>query len=239
MCIEDQLKKNGFVSTQGLTDWQEQQLQASVRKGEAMRLKKMAYTLIQICNTLPVQWWIFPPDFSYNGISLLVPFWSGMVGFIISLLRFPNATVAPPLPEGDTVPQRSTEGRVLCQRVPDPLQPDEGLPAHQQDPHPHRQKGGRCGRRQRGHGCCPQRPASIRCWTVYIVYPPQAALHRYLAVQARPRKGAVVFQDPVQTPWRSHANDEGFVKSITCIEMELGEPRCFRPRTPTRRRAAN
>ena len=31
---------------------------------------------------------------------------------------------------------------------------------HQQDPHPHRQKGGRCGRRQRGHGCCPQRPAS-------------------------------------------------------------------------------
>ena len=31
---------------------------------------------------------------------------------------------------------------------------------YQQDPHPHRQKGGRCGRRQRGHGCCPQRPAS-------------------------------------------------------------------------------
>ena len=31
---------------------------------------------------------------------------------------------------------------------------------HQQDPHPHWQKGGRCGRRQRGHGCCPQRPAS-------------------------------------------------------------------------------
>ena len=57
-------------------------------------------------------------------------------------------------------PRREPEGRVLRQRVPDPLQPDEGLPAHQQDPHPHRQKGGRCGRRQRGHGCCPQRPAS-------------------------------------------------------------------------------
>ena len=41
MCIEDQLKKNGFVSTQGLTDWQEQQLQASVRKGEAMRLIRL------------------------------------------------------------------------------------------------------------------------------------------------------------------------------------------------------
>lgn len=56
MCIEDQLKKNGFVSTQGLTDWQEQQLQASVRKGEAMRLK-MAYTLI--LTHWQVQWWIF------------------------------------------------------------------------------------------------------------------------------------------------------------------------------------
>ena len=52
------------------------------------------------------------------------------------------------------------EGRLLCQRVPDPLQPDEGLSAHQQDPHPHRQKGRRCGRRQRGYGRCPQRPAS-------------------------------------------------------------------------------
>ena len=51
-------------------------------------------------------------------------------------------------------------GKVLTIDVPHPLQPDESLPAHQQDPHPHRQKGGRCGRRQRGHGCCPQRPAS-------------------------------------------------------------------------------
>ena len=57
-------------------------------------------------------------------------------------------------------PRREPEGRVLRQRVPDPLQPDEGLPAHQQDPHPHRQEGCRCGRRQRGHGRCPQRPAS-------------------------------------------------------------------------------
>ena len=57
-------------------------------------------------------------------------------------------------------PRREPEGRVLRQRVPDPLQPDEGLPAHQQDPHPHRQEGRRRGRRQRGHGRCPQRHAS-------------------------------------------------------------------------------
>lgn len=44
MCIENQLKEKGFVSTQGLTDWQEQQLQAAVRKGEAVRLKNGVYT---------------------------------------------------------------------------------------------------------------------------------------------------------------------------------------------------
>ena len=59
-------------------------------------------------------------------------------------------------------PRREPEGRVLRQRVPDPFQPDEGLPAHQQDPHPHRQEGRRRRRRQRGNGRCPQRPASGR-----------------------------------------------------------------------------
>ena len=31
MCIIDKLKKNGFISTKELSDWQEQQLQAAVR----------------------------------------------------------------------------------------------------------------------------------------------------------------------------------------------------------------
>nr|WP_243462582.1 hypothetical protein [Bacteroides stercorirosoris] len=56
MSIEDQLKKNGFVSTQGLSNWQEQQLQASVRKGEAMRLKNGVYA---IWMHWQIRWWIF------------------------------------------------------------------------------------------------------------------------------------------------------------------------------------
>ena len=55
MSIEDQLKKNGFVSTQGLSNWQEQQLQASVRKGEAMR--KMV--CMPIWMHWQIRWWIF------------------------------------------------------------------------------------------------------------------------------------------------------------------------------------
>ena len=42
MCITDKLKEEGFVSTKNLSDWQEQQLQDAVRKGEAVRQ--------QICN---------------------------------------------------------------------------------------------------------------------------------------------------------------------------------------------
>ena len=43
MCIIDKLKKNGFISTKELSDWQEQQLQDAVRKGEAVRLKNGIY----------------------------------------------------------------------------------------------------------------------------------------------------------------------------------------------------
>jgi len=37
-------------------------------------------------------------------------------------------------------------------------------------------------------------------------------------------------------PVEIHANDEGFVKSITCIEMELGEPTLGAPSIETRQR---
>ena len=72
MCIEDQLKKNGFVSTQGLTDWQEQQLQASVRKGEAMRLKNGVYAHIDALAGTMVDIRLIVP----NGILCLWSAWS-------------------------------------------------------------------------------------------------------------------------------------------------------------------
>lgn len=72
MCIEDQLKKNGFVSTQGLTDWQEQQLQASVRKGEAMRLKNGVYAHIDALAGTMVDIHLIVP----NGILCLWSAWS-------------------------------------------------------------------------------------------------------------------------------------------------------------------
>lgn len=43
MSITDRLKDNGFVSTKGLSGWQEQQLQAAVRRGNAIRLKNGVY----------------------------------------------------------------------------------------------------------------------------------------------------------------------------------------------------
>ena len=72
MCIEDQLKKNGFVSTQGLTDWQEQQLKASVRKGEAMRLKNGVYAHIDALAGTMVDIHLIVP----NGILCLWSAWS-------------------------------------------------------------------------------------------------------------------------------------------------------------------
>lgn len=87
MCIEDQLKKNGFVSTQGLTDWQEQQLQASVRKGEAMRLKNGVYAHIDaLAGTMVDIRLIFLMAFSVFGRH---------GRFIISLLRFRMLTMWP------------------------------------------------------------------------------------------------------------------------------------------------
>ena len=53
MCIIDKLKEEGFVSTKNLSDWQEQQLQDAVRKGEAVRLKNGIYADIDaLANTM-------------------------------------------------------------------------------------------------------------------------------------------------------------------------------------------
>lgn len=53
MCITDKLKEKGFVSTRHLSDWQEQQLQDAVRKGEAVRLKNGIYADIDaLANTM-------------------------------------------------------------------------------------------------------------------------------------------------------------------------------------------
>ena len=56
-------------------------------------------------------------------------------------------------------PRRQLQGRAVRQRVPDPHQPDEGIPARfRHAPHPS-QEGGRRRRRQRGHGRRPVRQA--------------------------------------------------------------------------------
>ncbi|MCQ8156595.1 dihydropyrimidine dehydrogenase, partial [Vibrio parahaemolyticus] len=39
-------------------------------------------------------------------------------------------------------------------------------------------------------------------------------------------------------PVEIHANDEGFVKSITCIEMELGEPDASGRRRPIEKKGS-
>lgn len=53
MCITDKLKEEGFVSTKNLSDWQEQQLQDAVRKGESVRLKNGIYADIDaLANTM-------------------------------------------------------------------------------------------------------------------------------------------------------------------------------------------
>ncbi|MDD2952681.1 MAG: hypothetical protein PHC95_05900 [Parabacteroides sp.] len=72
MRIEDQLKKKGFVSTQDLSDWQEQQLQIAVRKGEATRLKNGVYAHVDaLANTMVDIRLIVP-----NGILCLWSAWS-------------------------------------------------------------------------------------------------------------------------------------------------------------------
>ena len=72
MCIIDKLKKNGFISTKELSDWQEQQLQAAVRKGEAIRLKNGIYADIDaLANTMVDIRTIIP-----NGILCLWSAWS-------------------------------------------------------------------------------------------------------------------------------------------------------------------
>lgn len=53
MSIIDKLKEKGYVSTKELSDWQEQQLQEAVRKGEAIRLKNGIYADIDaLANTM-------------------------------------------------------------------------------------------------------------------------------------------------------------------------------------------
>ena len=66
MLITDKLKKKGFVSTKGLSAWQEQQLQAAVRKGEAIRLKNGVYADIDALANTMVDIRMIIPDGVHN-----------------------------------------------------------------------------------------------------------------------------------------------------------------------------
>ncbi len=72
MCITDKLRENGFVSTKGLSDWQEQQLQTAVRKGEAIRLKNGIYANIETLTNTMVDIRVIIPD----GVLCLWSAWS-------------------------------------------------------------------------------------------------------------------------------------------------------------------
>lgn len=72
MCITDKLKENGFVSTKELSDWQEQQLQTAVRKGEAIRLKNGLYADIDALANTMVDIRMLIPD----GVLCLWSAWS-------------------------------------------------------------------------------------------------------------------------------------------------------------------
>lgn len=72
MCITDKLKENGFVSTKGLSNWQEQQLQVAVRKGEAIRLKNGVYADIDALANTMVDIRMIIPD----GVLCLWSAWS-------------------------------------------------------------------------------------------------------------------------------------------------------------------
>lgn len=72
MCITDKLRENGFVSTKELSDWQEQQLQTAVRKGEAIRLKNGIYANIEALANTMVDIRVIIPD----GVLCLWSAWS-------------------------------------------------------------------------------------------------------------------------------------------------------------------
>lgn len=72
MLITDKLKKKGFVSTKGLSAWQAQQLQAAVRKGEAIRLKNGVYADIDALANTMVDIRMIIPD----GVLCLWSAWS-------------------------------------------------------------------------------------------------------------------------------------------------------------------
>ena len=72
MPIIDKLKKKGFVSTKELSAWQEQQLQAAVRKGEAIRLKNGVYADIDTLANTMVDIRMIIPD----GVLCLWSAWS-------------------------------------------------------------------------------------------------------------------------------------------------------------------
>ena len=60
--------------------------------------------------------------------------------------------------------------------------------------------------------------------TVYIVYRRgMAELPARKEEVEHAEEEGIIFKT-LCNPVEVHANDEGFVKSITCIEMELGEP---------------
>ena len=108
----------------------------------------------------------------------------------------------------------------------------------QQDPHPHRQKGGRGGRRQRGHGCRPLRPAS-GCRDVYIVYRRgMAELPARKEEVEHAEEEGIDLQDPVQ-PRGDPRRRRGLRQApCTCIEMELGEPDASGRRRPIEKKGS-
>ena len=71
MLITDKLKKS-FVSTKELSAWQAQQLQAAVRKGEAIRLKNGVYADIDALANTMVDIRMIIPD----GVLCLWSAWS-------------------------------------------------------------------------------------------------------------------------------------------------------------------
>ena len=129
-------------------------------------------------------------------------------------------------------PRRGPGGRLLRQRVPDPRQPDEGIPGRGRHPHHPVQGRGRRGRRQRGYGRRPLRQASGRRACVHRLPPRRGRNARPCRGAATtPRKRASscrVLCNPVEI-----LNDgNGRVGAMKCVRMELGEPDASGRRRP-------
>ena len=74
---------------------------------------------------------------------------------------------------------------------------------------------------------CARQPAKSRClYKCLISLKPVSYTH------------LDVYKRQLCNPVEIHANDEGFVKSITCIEMELGEPDASGRRRPIEKKGS-